>query len=193
MKIQHLLSAILIAVAPMSASVISYTANLDGASESPSNASPGLGFALVTIDDIANTMRVQVTFSGLVATNTAAHIHCCTAAPFTATAGVATTTPTFTGFPGGVTSGSYDHVFDMTLAASYNPTFVTNNGGTAASAEAVLFAGMAAGKTYLNIHSGTFPGGEIRGFLVATPEPGAVSLVGLALAGLFALKRRISA
>jgi len=35
----------------------------------------------------------------------------------------------------------------------------------------VLLAGLAADQTYLNIHTVPFPGGEIRGFLVAAPEP----------------------
>jgi hypothetical protein len=53
-----------------------------------------------------------------------------------------------------------------------------------AAAEATLLAGLAAGQTYFNIHTSTNPGGEIRGFLVATPEPSSFALVGLALAGL---------
>ena len=96
--------------------------------------------------------------------NTAAHIHCCISAP--GNAGVATTVPTFTGFPGGVTSGTYAHTFDMLNAASYNPAFIASHGGTAASAAAALLAGMRAGQTYLNIHPTMFGGGEMRGFLV---------------------------
>src|ERR1035437_2093860 len=88
---------------------ISYFAILNGPSEFPPNASPGTGFATVTIDQVVNTMLVDVTFAGLAGTTTASHIHCCTAVPDTGTAGVATTTPTFTGFPSGVTSGSYSH------------------------------------------------------------------------------------
>jgi hypothetical protein len=48
-----------------SAAILIYEANLNGFSESPPNPSPGTGFAEVTIDIILNTMRVQVTFSGL--------------------------------------------------------------------------------------------------------------------------------
>ena len=43
---------------------------------------------------------------------------------------------------------------------------------------------MEAGKTYWNIHSSTVGGGEIRGFLVPVPEPGALAFAGLAAAGL---------
>ena len=104
-------------------------------------------------------------------------------------AGVATTTPTFTGFPSGVTSGSYFHLFDLTQASSWNPAFITANGGTTTSAEAVLLAGLPADQTYLNIHSTVDAGGEIRGFLVVSPEPGTFLLAGAVLAG-FLIRRR---
>jgi hypothetical protein len=168
---------------------IQFVANLSGPNESPPNASPGTGFASVKFDIAANTMRVEVSFSGLTAGDTASHIHCCTASPFTGTAGVATTTPTFTGFPSGVTSGTYDNTFDMTLASSYNPAFVTAQGSVAA-AEATLYANLFTGKEYLNIHSSAIPGGEIRGFLVAVPEPGSLPLFGSGLLGLWIARRR---
>src|SRR4051812_14177112 len=107
---------------------VTFVANLSGPSESPPNTSLGTGSATVTFDLAANTMRVQVNFSGLTGTTTASHIHCCTTVPFAGTASVATTIPTFTDFPLGVTSGTYDHLFDMLLASSYNPAFVTANG-----------------------------------------------------------------
>ena len=132
---------------------------------------------LITID--GNLMRVQVTFSGLVAQTaaglpsgtTASHIHAPTPIPLslTSTAGVATQTPTFAGFPLGVSAGTYDHTFDMTLNSSYNPAYITANGGTAASAFTALKTAIAAGKSYLNIHSNAFPSGEIRGFLLPCP------------------------
>ena len=90
------------------AATITYSATLDGASESPSNASPGTGTATVTFDTVLHTMSVQSNFSGLLGTVTAAHIHCCTATPGVGLAGVATTTPTFTGFPLGVTAGKLE-------------------------------------------------------------------------------------
>lgn len=168
---------------------ITYSAFLTGGNESPPNSSPGTGFARVTIDLAVQTMLVDVTFTGLVAGDTASHIHCCTTVPLTGTAGVATITPTFTGFPGGVTSGSYLHTFLLNDAGTYNPAFITAM-GSLANAEAALVAGLAAGTTYLNIHSTTFPGGEIRGFLVPIPEPSTLLLAGAALASLALLRRR---
>jgi hypothetical protein len=166
------------------AATISYDAALSGPSESPPNASPATGFATVDFDTTANTMHVHVIFSGLLGTTTASHIHAAVASP--GTAGVATTVPSFTGFPLGVTSGSFDSTLDMTLASSYNPAFVTANGGTIASAEAVLLAALAAGDSYLNIHTTVVPGGEIRGFLHQVPEPSSLALTAFGIAGLVA-------
>jgi glucose/arabinose dehydrogenase len=59
----------------------------------------------------------------------------------------------------------------MTLATSYNPIFITSNGGTPSGAEAALAASLAAGTAYLNIHTNLSPGGEIRGQLTLDPIP----------------------
>jgi hypothetical protein len=165
-------------------------AQLDGPSESPPNASPGTGFAEVDFDIVAHFMRVRVTFSGLEGTTTASHIHSSTATPGAGNAIVATQVPSFVGFPLGVTSGTYDHTFDTSLASTYNPAFVTAHGGTAAGAEAALGASLEAATAYLNIHTTVFPGGEIRGFLHAVPEPGSIILLGIGALGLLACGAR---
>lgn len=166
------------------ATIIKYAADLSGP------ASPALGSAFITIDDVLNTMSLDVTFSGLLGTTTAAHIHCCTAVPFTGNAGVATSLPNFVGFPLGVTAGTYLHTFDMTDAASYSAGFITANGGTVAGAEAALFNGMLLGEAYLNIHTNVFPGGEIRGFLTQVSEPATFALFGVGMAGLLCQRRK---
>jgi hypothetical protein len=162
------------------AATITFFANLAGTNESPPNASPGTGQATVVVDTTTHMMQVDVIYSGLTSLVTAAHIHCCLPAPFATTnIGVATTVPTFPGFPTG-TSGTYSMLFDLTLSSSYNPTFVTNfGGGTLAGAEAAFVAGLLDGRTYFNIHTQNFPGGEIRGAL-AVPGP----IVGAGLPGL---------
>jgi hypothetical protein len=152
-------------VSTVHAAPVVYSCLLSGAAESPPNASPGTGWGYVETDAVAHTMRVNIVFIGLTGNTTASHIHSPTAVPGTGTAGVATTTPTFAGFPLGVTSGNYDITLDMTQASSYNPSYVTAHGGNTTQAEADLFASIAAGTAYVNVHSNVFPGGEVRGFL----------------------------
>lgn len=170
-----------------------YTTNLSGPAEDPPNASPGTGNSLVTFDDVAHTLRVQASFQGLTGTTTAAHIHAPTTLAFTGVAGVATQLPTFTGFPSGVTSGTYDVVFNTLAAETYNPAFVTEQGGTAAGAELALFNALDTGKAYFNIHSTEFPGGEIRGFYTLIPEPAswAMMILGFGIAGTALRRRRV--
>ena len=172
----------LLAATPSRAHEMIFTAVLTGANENPLNASGGDGTAIITFDLDVVSMRLQTVFAELSGNVTASHIHCCTSPP--GNVGVATQTPTFTGFPLGGTFGAYDHTFDMALASSYNAAFITANGGTVSSAFAALLEGATAGRAYLNIHSTFAPGGEIRGFLKAVPEPSTYAMM---LGGLFAL------
>jgi hypothetical protein len=163
---------------------------MDGPSESPTNGSPGTGYGTALYDDVAHTLALNVSFSGLTGTTTASHIHAATPNPFRQTAGVATTTPSFTGFPLGVTSGSFSNTLDLTQSTSWNPSYVSANGGTNASAEAAFVAALFANKAYWNIHTQTFTGGEIRGFMKLIPEPATLSLIGIGVAAVGCITRR---
>jgi hypothetical protein len=161
-----------------------FTGTLSGTQEFPKNGSPGTGTVVVTVD--GNIMTVATNFSGLTGNTTASHIHCC--APVGSNAGVATPLPSFPGFPSGVTSGSYSQSFDLSLASTYNPAFITANGGTVAGAQAAFMAALQSYRTYLNIHTSAFTGGEIRAQLI--PEPTTLILLGTGLAGVAARSRR---
>ena len=186
MKTKRVLIPILTACSVLSAhaDLFQYVVNFSGANESPANISQGIGFGTVDYDSAAHTLALQVTFSGLTGLTTASHIHGPTANPFALNAGVATTTPSFAGFPLGVSSGTFANTLDLTLASSFNANFVTANGGTLLGAETALAAAMNDGKAYWTIHSSAFGGGEIRGFMVPVPEPGTLAIAGLAAAGL---------
>ena len=180
-----LTATLLLPVSVVNATPIVFTTTLSGANEVPPTPSLGTGTVVVVLDPTAQTIQLNVTFSGLTTNDAAAHIHCC--APLGTNAGVATTVPAFAGFPLGVTSGTFSGLFSLTDPTFYNPAFVTSHGGTTASAEAAFIAGMESGQTYFNIHTGTFPGGEIRGQLV--PEPGSLLLLGSGLLGLALMQR----
>jgi hypothetical protein len=165
-----------------SAHTVKYAFDLTGGAEVPAVVTGGSGSALVTFDLDLVTMRVEAEFSGLTGNTSASHIHCCDFQANT-NAGVATTTPTFTGFPLGVQSGIYDHTFDMTLTSSYRSQFLTANGGSVTNALNSLLAGLDSGQAYFNIHTSSFPSGEIRGQAVFVPEPtsAVLALVSLGL------------
>jgi hypothetical protein len=186
-RLQVLMAVAWLGAGSAQAVPILYTASLSGLAENPANASPGSGFAQVEYDATAHQLRVQVDFGDLVGVTTTAHIHCCVDAP--GNVGVASPTPSFPGFPAGVTSGSYDHTFDLTLPTSFSGAFITANGGVS-GAEAALAAGLDAGRAYFNIHTTFLPGGEIRGFLAAVPEPATLPLLGLGGIALLAVMRR---
>lgn len=164
---------------------------MTGAQEAPNPVnSQGYGFGKVVYDSTNHLLHLRASWNDLTGTTTNSHIHAPTAVPGAGTAGVATTTPTFAGFPSGVHSGTYVNTLDLTLASSYNPAFVTANGGTTASAEVALINALNQGRAYWNIHSTFSAPGEIRGFLTQVPEPASLTLLALGAAGLLIRRRR---
>ncbi|MEI6914742.1 MAG: CHRD domain-containing protein [Armatimonadota bacterium] len=145
--------AFIIASPVVQAASFTFSTNLNGASQVPPNASPATGFGSLVLDDVAMTITVNESWSGLLAPATASHIHM-PALPG-ANAGVVFG---FVGVPNVSSGAILQQVFAVT------PARITQ-----------FWQGLA----YMNIHTSTFPGGEIRGQLV-TPEPSSL----LILAGL---------
>jgi hypothetical protein len=145
----------------------------------------GSGNLYMEYDDDGHTLFIDADWVGLSGFTNNAHIHCCTAAPNSGTAGVALATDgILPDFPLGVQAGTYVRTIDLTLTTSYSGAFLSGSGGTAALAETRLIDNLISGNAYFNIHSTTFPGGEIRAFLTVVPEP---ATWGMMLAGLVAV------
>lgn len=168
--------AFLICALPVGANTITYTAIMTGANEVPPTGSSATGLASLSLT--GDLLTVDVVFSGLTGgTASAAHIHCCALPGNNAPVAIP-----FTSFPS-ATSGSYTNTFDLTLASTYTSAFITAEGGTVADAEAAILVALNDNQTYTNIHNATFPGGEIRGWIIATPEPNSLWLLCTGIAG----------
>ena len=164
---------------------------LDGLQENPAVVTPGTGTGSAIYNPHTQELAVDVNFSGLVGTTTNSHIHCC-ATDLSTNAGIAIHfVPN--GFPLGVTSGSFSHTYDLSLASSFDAAYLAASGGTADLARNRLLNAMRVGVAnaplpgdssiaYFNIHTSFRGGGEIRGNIIpGIPEPSAILL---ALSGL---------
>ncbi|GCL64152.1 CHRD domain-containing protein [Pseudaquabacterium pictum] len=155
----------------------------------------GSGTLRLEYDELDNTLFIQADWKGLSGTTANAHIHCCTAAPFTGTAGVALAeNGRLPGFAAGITD-AYTRVIDLSLTTMYGGGFVTASGGTANGARDRLLANLTSGQAYFNIHTSTFGGGEIRAFVTQVPEPQtcAMLIAGLGVLGWAARRTRTQA
>jgi len=145
---------LLLAPGITSATVWNLSASLSGLNEVPANPSPGIGVATLSLDDVTGAVTLTGSFSGLISPATVSHIH--GPAPTTANAGV---------------------LLPLTVTASTSGTLT--GGGTLSAANV---GNMLNGLTYVNVHTGTLPGGEIRGQIYLVPEPATAAFLGLGLA-----------
>jgi CHRD domain len=130
----------------------------------------------ITFDDVSNQLIINVGwgssqgFTDLTSTATASHIHGPTASnngsSFTQTAGV---------------------LFNLTRSSSVTTGGTINQLFTLSGAQATDLLN---GKYYINIHTTSNGGGEMRGFLVQQVPETSASLLGMFSLGLMTLRRR---
>lgn len=161
------MAAIMIIV-PMysAATIIPFSATLDGSFEVPVRVTPATGSASILFDDVTNDLSWTMTFSGLLAPATAAHFH--GPAAVGVNAGVQVPISGIAGLTSGTVSGS------AVLTSAQELSLLSE-----------LF--------YINIHTSLYPGGEIRGQVEASavPEPSTLMLIGSGFAGLIAFGRKL--
>jgi len=131
-----------------------FQANLTGLGENPPNGSPATGLCTLTLNAAETQITVDLSWFGLTAPATASHIH----GPGGAGTNAAVIFP-FSGVPAATAGSIPEQTFAIT-----------------AQQVTWLFDGY----LYANVHTSTFPGGEIRGQLLLVPEPAAASLIALA-------------
>jgi len=121
-----------------------FSCSINALQEVPPNASPATGSGFFVLDNAGTALSYSISFSNLTAPRTAEHFH----------------SPGLPGVNAGVvrtiagaggTSGS-----DIGVWTSLDAQPLT----------ATRVAELLAGKTYVNVHTNNFPGGEIRGQIV---------------------------
>jgi hypothetical protein len=172
MKLRLTLLAAVLSVCAQSifAHHVRYTADLKGSTVSPPTGSTALGHVVVIIDEDLHRMQILTEFVGLAGAVTEAHLHGPTAEVFAGTASAITPSPAPSGFPTGITSGTYTStLFDLESASSYDPAFVAAHGPLVTDSMQAMFDALDTGTAYFDIHTSAFPNGEIRGFVVFVP------------------------
>jgi hypothetical protein len=165
------LSALTAMTAPAHAAT-TFTTILSGLNEIPNaNNSAGTGLATAAFFNANNSIRLTGSFQNLTGLTLFGHLHCCTSR--NANTAVAIEFTDNPGFQLGVTSGSFDLIYDLLNPATYGAAFLAASGGTAVGARDRLLSGLNNELGYFNIHSTVFRGGELRGQLVGVPEPAA--------------------
>ncbi|MGI8602404.1 MAG: CHRD domain-containing protein [Verrucomicrobiales bacterium] len=142
------------------AATLIFTATLTGAAERPTpNVSTATGSATLTIDDVTRAFSLTGVYTGLTSATNGSHIH-----------GAANTE--------GVAPPIH------ALANTGGTTGTLSGSGTYTVPQ---LADLQNSLNYVNVHTGQFPDGEIRGQLLRIPEPG---VFGLGLLGTLLIFRR---
>lgn len=139
--------------------------------ENPTASGSGLGVEFgsgIAFDDVSKILTINVVWNGLTGVVTAAHIH--QSADFTTNGGV---------------------IFSLDGATPGYSNSANGGGwtGTTVTLNTTQETQLLASQLYLNAHTATNPGGEIRANLVPVPEPASVVLAAMGMIGLAARGR----
>jgi hypothetical protein len=143
--------------ANVKATVYTLDLALTGQQEVPANPATATGTLVGTYNDVTNVLSFTIMFNGMSAVTTAAHFH--------GPAGPGANAPVqigFSGFPTGVTAGTYTNSYTLTPEQ-----------------ETELLCGL----WYVNIHTVQFPGGEIRSQLKEGTTSGNIMTYAVAVLG----------
>ena len=147
-----MMAALLIGAAAASAQVVVATATLGGGDETPILLSGAAGTAEVAIDTTAKEFAVTLRIFNIPTTTTAGHIH-------VGSKGIAG--PVVLDFP-----AIAGRLGDFVTAFRAGEASFRANPAIGINTIDDLIQAVANGNAYVNIHTTTFPGGEIRGQLV---------------------------